>query len=136
MSGSNPEAEVVEIGIRANTEEGEQGRKRKAVQVPQNQLEIWDREAERRGMNRSEIIRVYAAAGRKMLDEYEPESSIDQTHSPLRDAIVEHVPVGEDEASSIDEITEKVINQIEDEVWDVLIEEESISRSGNRFYQQ
>jgi hypothetical protein len=71
-----------------------------------------------------------------MLDEYEPESSIDQTHSPLRDAIVEHVPVGEDEASSIDEITEKVINQIEDEVWDVLIEEESISRSGNRFYQQ
>lgn len=136
MSDSNPEAEVVEIGIQANTEESEQGRKRKAVQVPQNQLEIWDREAERRGMNRSEIIRVYATAGRKMLNKYEPESSIDQTHSPLRDAIVEHVPVGEDEASSIDEITKKVINQIEDEVWDVLIEEESISRSGNRFYQQ
>ena len=136
MSDSNPEAEVVEIGIQANTEKSEQGRKRKAVQVPQNQLEIWDREAERRGMSRSAIIRVYAAAGRKMLDEYEPESSIDQTHSPLRDAIVEHVPVGEDEASSIDKITEKVINQIEDEVWDVLIEEESISRSGNRFYQQ
>jgi len=136
MSDSNPEAEVVGIGIQANTEESEQGRKRKTVQVPQNQLEIWDREAERRGMNRSEIIRVYATVGRKMLDEYEAESSIDQTHSPLRDAIVEHVPVGEDEASSIDEITKKVINQIEDEVWDVLIEEESISRSGNRFYQQ
>jgi len=136
MSDSNPEAEVVGIGIQANREESEQGRKRKTVQVPQNQLEIWDREAERRGMNRSEIIRVYATVGRKMLDEYEAESSIDQTHSPLRDAIVEHVPVGEDEASSIDEITKKVINQIEDEVWDVLIEEESISRSGNRFYQQ
>lgn len=136
MSDSNPEAEVVEIGIRTNTKEVEQGRKRKAVQVPQNQLEIWDDEAERRGMDRSSLIRTYAAAGRKMLDEYEPEKSMDRNRSPLRDVIVEHVPVGEDEARSIDEITERVINQIEDEVWDVLIEDGAISRSGNRFYQQ
>jgi len=136
MSDSNPEAEVVEIGVQTNTEEVEQGRKRTTVQVPQNQLEIWDNEAEQRGMDRSSLIRVYAAAGRKMLDKYEPENTINQNQSPLRDAIIEHVPTAEGEANSIDEITERVINQIEDEVWDVLIEDDAISRSGNKFYQQ
>lgn len=136
MSKSNPEAEIVEIGVQTNSEEVEQGRKRKQVRVPKNQLEIWEEEAEKRGMDRSALIRMYAAAGRKMIDKYEPSKSIKKSHSPIRDVIIEHVPVGKESASSIEQITESVTDQIEDEVWDVLIEDDSINRSGNEFYKQ
>ncbi len=136
MSKPEPEVEIVEIGVQTNSEKVEKGRKTKQVRVPQNQLEIWDEEAERRGMDRSSLIRMYAAAGRRMIDEYEPNKLINENQSPLRDAIIEHVPIGVESATSIDQITENVIGEIEDEVWDVLIEDESISRSGNKFYKK
>jgi len=136
MSESEPEAEVVEITVQTNSEKIDQGRKHRRVRVPQNQLEIWDEEAEKRGMDRSSLIRMYAAAGRRMIDKYEPDKSIDENQSPLREAIIDEVPIGVDSATSIEQITESVIDEIENEVWDVLIEDDAINRSGNKFYKQ
>lgn len=136
MSESEPEAEVVEITVQTNSEKIDQGRKHRGVRVPQNQLEIWDEEAEKRGMDRSSLIRMYAAAGRRMIDKYEPDKSIDENQSPLREAIIDEVPVGVDSATSIEQITESIIDEIENEVWDVLIEDNAINRSGNKFYKQ
>lgn len=135
MADSDPEPEVVTISVQANTEEVREGRKKADIVIPQNQLEIWEEEAERRGMNRSELVRVYAEAGRKMMDEYDPRRAADEDRSPLRNLIVDHVPVGSESAMSIDQITESVIDQLEDEIWDVLIEDDEINRSGNKFYQ-
>jgi len=136
MSESEPEAEVVEITVQTNSEKIDQGRKHRRVRVPQNQLEIWDEEAEKRGMDRSSLIRMYAAAGRRMIDKYEPDKSIDENQSPLREAIIDEVPIGVDSATSIEQITESIIDEIENEVWDVLIEDDAINRSGNKFYKQ
>lgn len=136
MTETEPEPEVVEITVQTNSEKKSSGRKHRRVMVPQNQLEIWDEEAEKRGMNRSSLIRVYAAAGRKMLNEYDPNEVTDDGTSPLEQAITKHVPVGQDSAQSIEEITEEVVKEVKEEVWDVLIEEDSINRKGSEFYRQ
>lgn len=134
MSDPEPEPEVVQTDIAIQS--GDE-KLYTSMTIPQNQLGIWDEEAEKMGLNRSAAIRLWAAAGRRFLDQHDPDKILDNEADPLKAAVRRHVPKGEENAVSIDAIKETVIEEVEEEVWNVVLESDEIGRvKGNRFYKQ
>ena len=108
-----------------------------AVHVPKNQLEIWDKEAEEMDMSRSTAVRVWSAVGRRFIKEYEPDKQTEADHiDALEEVLKNHVPIGEENAQTVDEIIDSVAEDAESEAWDLFIEDDSIARKKGKFYEQ
>jgi metal-responsive CopG/Arc/MetJ family transcriptional regulator len=128
------EAEPERIGLYVQSEDDTDA---VYVSIPRNQLQIWDEEAEEMGVSRSEAIRAWSEAGRKMLDQYDPTSesrNSNDSENPITKVILDEVGVGENNSKSIDEIAESVKEKVEEEALDLLYESEEVENTGREFY--
>lgn len=93
--------------------------------------------AERMGISNAAACRMWIQMGRQLADQYDPknlhENKINEK-DPLTALIESKVSEGKNNAASLEEIEESVINEIDEAIWDVLLESEEINRDGSVFY--
>lgn len=92
-------------------------RKRIKTSIPEEQAEIWEKEAEEMNVTRAEYVRLMIQAGRRnfgLAEPETPESDGINIESRVIDALQEH---GE---MSWDELVEKAVGDVESEVEKVI----------------
>jgi hypothetical protein len=88
-------------------------------------------EAEERGIPRARLVKMYLQAGRMFYDLHHPtEGEVKSTHDGGADTIHSMIPKGEENAISIEELLDK----IEDDILDIIGQDDEIKRDGWEVY--
>lgn len=135
MDDTIRDVEMSKIKQRANTQEQETryGKADILIDIPENEQRIWDEESEERGMYRSTMVRAYAAVGKQLLEQHHPKVVLEPQRT-LKRIIEQNVPKSEKSAENIEEIAEKVIDDVEEEILAVLAKSDQIHQLGDQFY--
>ena len=97
----------------------ERNTKSASITADEHIFDQWEEEREEMDMSRSEYIRHHVEAGRKQLAELHPSGSdSDNLHEKVTDAVPKESEVesGQAEAPMPDDITEKILEPLRDDI--------------------
>ncbi len=128
--------EMKGVKMRGNTTKREtrHGKFGFSIYLPKHEREIWEKEVNKRDLDRSSLIRAYATVGRKVLQEHSPAKKASSEVSTTDELIKQNVPRGNSSAKSIDKIVDLVVKDIEQLVMQTLAKDEQIQQNEEQFY--